>query len=305
MSTGIDKELVSAYYQRMSDAEITDALKYDVKGLTAEAQEIVKAEIKRRKLDAGFADIVDAQQQVYEHVPKAYDPDGCPVDEEKRIWIEESSLFLLDLFGEENTRKRTVLLPDYKHFPIKYDGSEETAFKTLEIVARQMEVPVEKIRLDFYDENPKAVTEGNPGGMYWGKSENGNFEISLVTKLLNEPEAMVATMAHEIAHIKLLGEDRLQENDEPLTDLATIFFGLGVFGANTAFQTSRNSRYFMWSTSGYLTQMEWGYALALFALVRNEPEPGWANFLCTNVKADFKQGQNFIANNRDKIMLPG
>lgn len=303
MSKGIDKDLVLAYYQQMSDEQIMHALHYDIKGLTAEAQEIVKEEIIRRKLDPDFLNIVDMPQQTYEHVMKVYDPEGCPVDEDRRIWIERSFQFLLDLLGEENTKKRTVLVPDYKHFPVRYDGSEESAFETLRIVAKQMEVPVENISLDFYDENMRDITEGRPGGVYWGQGEQGHFEISLVLQMLAQPENMVATLAHEIAHIKLLGEGRLAENDEPLTDLATIFFGLGIFNANTAFQTSRDDKYYTWSTSGYLTMMEWGYALALFALVRGETEPDWANFLCTNVKADFKQSQYFIANNRDKIFL--
>lgn len=51
---------------------------------------------------------------------------------------------------------------------------------------------------------------------------------------LDEPEHMIATLAHEIAHIKLLGENRMEENDEIMTDLKTLFFGLGVFNANAA-----------------------------------------------------------------------
>jgi hypothetical protein len=112
---------------------------------------------------------------------------------------------------------------------------------------------------------------------------------------------MIATLAHEIAHIKLLGENRMEENDETITDLTTIFFGLGIFNANAAFQTFNDSKSYGWSRSGYLTQMEWGYALSLFAYIRKEQQPQWADYLCKNVKADFKQGQNFISANEDII----
>jgi hypothetical protein len=47
--------------------------------------------------------------------------------------------------------------------------------------------------------------------------------------------------------------------------------------------------------------MEWGYALALFAYLRQEPSPTWADHLCKNVKGDFIQGKNFIAANEDLI----
>ena len=301
MSTGIDKALVQAYYGRMTDQEITSVLTHNMAGLTAEAQEIVKEEITRRKLDPAIARAVEAQQQKTVFKEKVYGKDACPVEEDTRIWIEQSFKTLLNIFGQENTQTRVVLVPEKLHFPVRYDGSERSAMETLRIVATQMDVPADKITLDFYDDHLRQITAGSPGGLYWGKGENDNFEISLVRTKLDEPENMVATLAHEIAHIKLLGENRMAENDEPITDLTTIFFGLGVFNANAAFQTFADAKYFGWSQSGYLTQMEWGYALALFAWIRQEAQPGWADHLCKNVKADFMQGQNFIAANEDLI----
>jgi hypothetical protein len=43
-------------------------------------------------------------------------------------------------------------------------------------------------------------------------------------------------LAHEFSHIKLLGENRMQENHEHLTDLFTVVFGLGIFNANASFK---------------------------------------------------------------------
>ena len=301
MSSGIDKKFVIEYYKKMTNEQILYALTNDVKGLTIDAQEIVKEEVKRRNLNPEIIEMVELQQKTYLHIPKEYDPNGCPVEEDTRIAIEKSFQLLLNIFGKDSTQKREVLIPNSVHFPIRYDGSEASALETLKVIANQMETPIEKITLDFYDDNIREITEGSPGGLYWGQNEEGNFEISLCRKFLDEPENMVATMAHEVAHIKLLGENRLEENDEPLTDMTTIFFGLGIFNANAAFETFRDSHYHGWSTSGYLTQMEWGYALSLFAYVREEDKPNWANYLCANVKGDFLQAQNFILNNEDKI----
>lgn len=245
--------------------------------------------------------IIGSQEDIDIPKEKVYDPDGCPVEEGVRIWLEQSFQKLLSMFGVENTLGRLVLVPDRVHFPIRYDGSERSAFETLRVVATHMEVPVEQITLDLYDENLRKRTEGTPGGFYWGKGENGNFEISLARVKLDEPENMVATLAHEIAHIKLLGEGRMDQNDERTTDLATIFFGLGIFNANAAFQTFADSKYYGWSQSGYLTQMEWGYALALFAYIREERKPTWAEHLCKNVKGDFMQAQKFIYANEELI----
>lgn len=305
MSKGLDQQLILHYYQRMTDSEVTRIATQDWASLTPDAKEVLKDEIVRRKIDIELAAIAGSQQEWAIQEGKVFDPVGCPVDEEVRIWIEQSFQKLLTIFGLENTLSRSVLVPDRVHFPIRYDGSERSAFETLQIVAAQMEVSPEVITLDFYNETLRQITEGTPGGFYWGKGQSGTFEISIARKKLDEPENMVATLAHEIAHIKLLGESRMKTNDERLTDLTTIFFGLGIFNANAAFQTFNDARSYGWSQSGYLTQMEWGYALALFAYLRQEPDPTWADHLSKHVKGDFIRGKNFIAANEDLIFQEG
>jgi len=245
-------------------------------------------------------------------------PNTCPIPEDNRVWLEKSFLLLLDLFGKENTLNRQVLIPHHTAFPIKYDGEERSAFDTLRIVAKQMEIPYEDIHLDFYNGTVKEISTGSPwgrgiflksekddagaSGLYWGKGESGKYEISLVRTKLKQPENMVATLAHELAHIKLLGENRLETNDEKLTDLTTVFFGLGIFNANAAFQTYTKVDSYGWRKMGYLSQMEWGYAMSLFAHIRNELMPKWIDYLTLNIKGDFIQGQNFIKANPGLIL---
>lgn len=229
-------------------------------------------------------------------------PITCPIDEDKRIWMESSFLFLLNLFGKEETKKRRVLTPNAVHFPIRYDHSEKSAFETLQIIADQMEVPFNNIDLGFYDEKVQFLLEKSPEGIYYGKNEMDKFEILLSRGSLKEPERMVATLAHEVAHIKLLDDNNLDFNDEKLTDLTTVFFGLGVFNANEAFKNFKDSKTYGWNALGYLSQMEWGYALSLFAHIRGEKSPSWINHLAINVKGDFIQGQNFIAAN--DVIIP-
>jgi hypothetical protein len=101
-------------------------------------------------------------------------------------------------------------------------------------------------------------------------------------------------LAHELAHIKLLGEERLEQNDEQLTDLAAVAFGLGVFGANAAFSSYQDFTSFGWQQSGYLKQMDWGYVLALFARLRNEEDPEWAKHLCKNLQSDYTKSYRYL-----------
>ena len=97
---------------------------------------------------------------------------------------------------------------------------------------------------------------------------------------LSDPFSVVATLAHEIGHVILLGQGRVGPDDfdhEELTDLLTVFLGLGIFPANSiSMESNWNSGQMSgWSVGrqGYLTINMYGYALALFALARENPEP--------------------------------
>src|SRR2546429_487799 len=83
--------------------------------------------------------------------------------------------------------------------------------------------------------------------------------------------ALAATAAHELGHVLLLGQGRLSpdaEDHEQLTDLLTVFLGLGVFTANTRVRSASSHEGLTESFSirrlGYLGQPQTGYALALF-----------------------------------------
>jgi len=240
-----------------------------------------------------------------------------PIKAEMRQWMEASFRWLMKSFGENEIKNRKILTPHYSDFPVRYNGTPETAEQTVKILASQMEIDSNEITLFIYGEGESEVSTGSPlgtklflsqfddekysGGLYFGKEDDGKYHIALEKKKLLTPETMVATLDHELAHIKLLGEGRITENDERLTDLTTIIFGLGIFNANAAFMTYNGIGYRGWSKLGYLTQMEWGYGLALFAAIRNEKKPEWISHLSKNVKSDFLISERFIEHNRDNI----
>lgn len=239
------------------------------------------------------------------------------VNEKTREWIEYCFLWLINSFGKENIKSRKILTPDYNDFPILYNGQRQSAFDTLKIVAKQMEIDFDNIDLNIYKEGQEAIDTGSilgyrifmqnvkgqkyTNGLYFGQQENGKYLIGLEEKLLKDPIDIIASLAHELSHIKLLGEERIKGNYEHLTDMTTIIFGLGIFNANVAFQTKSGYDFRGWKRSGYLSQMEWGYALALFSYLREEENPAWITFLSKNVKSDFERSMNFIQNNPDNI----
>jgi hypothetical protein len=237
----------------------------------------------------------------------------CPVDDTIREWIESCFVWFSENIGKEVLSKK-ILVPHPSDFPIAYDGSIKSAMDTLQIVATQMDVDPNDILLQIYSEGDNKIAAGrstvfieqgptHSGGLYHGKSEDGKYHIHLEQKALKDPESIVATLAHEIAHIKLLGENRIEENNEPLTDLTSVYYGTGIFNANCAFKFTKNDRSWGYKRLGYISQMEWGYALAIYAYLRNEEKPDWANYLSANIKSDFRNGEAFILENTSKLLV--
>jgi hypothetical protein len=245
------------------------------------------------------------------------DNNACPLSEETRVWLENSLIWLINQFGEQKLLSVTTLLPTQEHFPVKFDGTEQMARDIMAIVARQMDVDANGISLDFYNQQLLEITgdggftlygqpyedESYSAGQYAGKDENNKFSIAIELGQLKKPEDLVATFAHEIAHIKLLGEGRMEENHEDLTDLVTVFFGLGVFNANSAFRFHSDANKWSYSKQGYLPQQEWAYALALYAYIRQEKNPAWIKFLSKNIQSDFKKSEAYIYDNTDKVLM--
>jgi hypothetical protein len=113
--------------------------------------------------------------------------------------------------------------------------------------------------------------------------------------------ALVAVIAHELGHEILLGQKRIsidEPDHEPLTDLLTVFFGLGIFTANSTIQDRgwHSGGWSGWETSkmGYLDQPTLGYALAQFARVRAEHNPAWIKYIRPDVRAPMKQSFRFL-----------
>lgn len=242
-----------------------------------------------------------------------------PIDAEMRLWMENAFLWLATQFGHDNIATKTMLLPTPEAFPISYDGSKESLIKTAEIVAHQFELDIKEINLAIYDQGIQEV--GNnfghrvwtevensdkhslSAGLFFDKDHNGKYDILIERKNLTDPLALVAVLAHEFSHIKILGEKRLQFNDEMLTDLATVVFGAGIFNANSSFREIKTQDSYGYSSSGYFQQKEWGYALALYVYFRAEENSDWIKYLTPNIKADFKKSMEYIKGNTDKVFI--
>jgi hypothetical protein len=143
-----------------------------------------------------------------------------------------------------------------------------------------------------------------PAGLHFGQSADEKPLIGIRQSLLKEPMAVVATAAHELGHVILLDGGHLSRDEadmEPMTDLVTVYLGLGIFSANACqrYRKFQDDRREGWSVSrlGYLPEEVYGYALALFAKEREESDPNWAAHLTTNVKVYFRRSAGWLEKN--------
>src|SRR5689334_23021580 len=157
--------------------------------------------------------------------------DRCPVREVERVWIEEQLAFLRGQFGDAVLRG-PVLLPTDEYFPGSYTGSPADIRRVFDLLCRRYDVAADVVRLEITDDD-EDLPENVPQLMSTGRSTAGLYHsgegvVAVRGSLSRTPMALVATLAHELGHVRLLGEGRVapdRRDGEPLTDLATVFFG--------------------------------------------------------------------------------
>ena len=240
----------------------------------------------------------------------------CPVEAEDKTWIEESTLWLIEEFGADTLRDATVVLPQDEFFPDPFSGEESDVRALVDRVCGYMGVEPERVRLNFFTDEGTTLRYQVPACESWHsgaaglyRKRRGHHVISIESSLVRDPTSLVATVAHELGHVRLLGEGRIHpgfEDHEPLTDLLTVFLGMGVFTGNAVFSFRQWTDAFTqgWQAErrGYMTEEMFGYALGLFAWVRGERTPGWSKYLEGNVSAYFKQGCKYLEKTGDAVL---
>jgi hypothetical protein len=235
-----------------------------------------------------------------------------PVTEEERLWVDEGFHRLSRILGPGRLQNCQVVLPTDEYFPDPYDKTEATLGALFNRVCEFMQVDRQEVKLeiipdssDLMDMLPEyRMRSQGPAGIHFGKSDEEHPLVAITQSSLKDPLLAVATLAHELGHVILLDGGHLQrdaEDMEPMTDLVTVFLGLGLFTANASrrFLKFQDERKQGWSMQrlGYLPETVFAYALARFALERGEEKPVWEEHLSTNLKAYFRNSAEWLKRN--------
>jgi len=225
-----------------------------------------------------------------------------PVSKEEAKVIEDCLLWINEHVF--NIIEKQTILPSPHFFERVLESTEDDAFYILEKVGEFYGIDVSPIQLSFYQEGESDLTNNiilnkskGTVGLYFKK--NGKYNVAINVKQLEQPQSLVAVMAHEVAHYILLGMKKEYGASEELTDLLAIAGGFGIFLANSAFSFSQYQTGDGWggwsySSQGYLSQQQIGYAMAFIEEQRSGKLPDWQQHFTNNVKSDFKHSFNYI-----------
>lgn len=232
-----------------------------------------------------------------------------PITREDQIWVEESLSFLGEALGEDKLLAIENVTPSKRFFDRNFDGSERDARFILQTCMELMHVKKDRIVLEFYSEGNRVLDDGTiitTTADIFGSSSgaSGTYQkqkdkaiIRIEKGQLKHPESLIATIAHELAHEKLLGENRIIENDEYLTDLTAIAYGFGIFIANAKFQFSNGiNGGFGWqmASQGYLPEQVSAYAMASLALKKGETSYPYKSHLNASVRKYFERSLDYL-----------
>lgn len=233
----------------------------------------------------------------------------APVTADDEWWVKSEIYNLSQIFGEGYFESLPTITP--KHFEINFSGTEEDAKYIFHRLLTLMNIDGWELTLMFYSTQPIQLHGGvtlsasnKLTGSRKGSSGRyvdnglGHKEIWIELEELKDLDSLVSTMAHELSHYKLLGENRIDENDEYLTDLLTVALGFGIFMGNSYFHFSqwsgRNDQGWQMRKKGYLPEQVIAFAMAWLAQYRNE-EVSWKQCLNKTMLKYFEQSSEYIS----------
>lgn len=227
--------------------------------------------------------------------------------------------WLIERIGWNALRSVDVITPNLQCFPETYSGTDEDIERIFTRVCGWMQVSLADVELAlFQNRKDRPQFDDNRSqalGLFERRTDPaGRHTIWIDQAQAADPMHLVATIAHELAHCTLLGENWLtvQEADhEFVTDLLPVVRGLGIFLANATIRESSYSDAYihLWRASrqGYLPARMFGYALALFAWLRPEHKPDWGRHLRKDARGVFDQSLKFLQKTEDAggLSAPG
>jgi hypothetical protein len=225
----------------------------------------------------------------------------CPVGEQAGAWIEESMGWFRDQFGDDPLGSDVVLPADL--YTDDFNGTDAEVQELLDRLCGHFAVDPEWVTLEItpFAESGldgHSLRAAPPPSEHRHRREDGRQVSEIYPNFA--PFEVVARFAHDLCYARLLGEERIdpeRRDREPLADLMTVYFGLGVITANACFAHAGT-----WvQRIGFMSEPMFGYGLACYAWLRGESWPDWADHLQPSPQSSMDDGLRYLS----RVAEPG
>lgn len=202
-----------------------------------------------------------------------------PVDHDEFEWLVACFAWVDRSIGPSSADgKACLILPSPEFFPVNADRGHELAEELFSRVKHYCGITDWPCQLVMGGQKRANVVAPGFTGETRSSSALGLFlvgeggaTIVYDPALLDSPQQLIATLAHEVAHYLLHGKGTPpggEELEEHATDCLAAYLGFGVFQANCAkqFEQFANAEFSGWEmkTAGYLSEQALVTLTALF-----------------------------------------
>lgn len=235
------------------------------------------------------------------------------INPEEKVWVEKNLAGFIELFGFDRLKNKPFYLPVYEEFPYA-DLNDMQQFKKLFLqLCYCLELDANAIEVRFFDD----VRAQNWStwfleddfrediGYYTHQKDNTAkpFHVRLAKSNLVDANLLVMVLVHELLHVKLLGGGYFNHDEpdiEPLTDLAIVYFGFGLFFANAS-----NIQTGDWKlNTGYLSKELISYANATVCYITGKNPKDISPLLNSNTHDAFIADVDYLAGTNDTYLKP-
>lgn len=201
--------------------------------------------------------------------------------------LETWAWFMRNLGGVDRLKSTRLVTPSREFFPPSDAKGHQRALHVFGCVKAMMGMEDWDCVLEPYNRREANAQVGEYWFLRTRSAPNGTFQIKdgtvrigYASDLVGKPADLVGALAHELCHYRLAAIQEPSpggpETHELDTDLAVAYSGLGVFGANRAFDFEQHGDAFGqgWRSqrNGYLSERTWAFGLGLFLALKEEPD---------------------------------
>ncbi len=222
---------------------------------------------------------------------------------DEREWLLTELSRLIALRGAHTFLTAPVLEPTPRDFPDRFEPNEQGVRVLLSRILAYAGLETLEVGLDTFsqpdevrelDERGRAKAWGHEGAAAWFAGiRNGRCHFGVAAERIREPEMLVATLCHEVAHAWRVYHDLAVEDrdvEELLTDLSTVYLGFGLLTTNGAYMYRVSGELTGGTATGAIAVTRWSHSRAGYL-----PPEAMSFLLAAQVKA---RGMRWLARRR-------